>query len=255
MLTADNFPLLLIFLGSAALGAYFQALTGFALGIIVLAITILTGAANVADTANALAIMTVCNVSVVLPRIWRSIDWRGLLLMSVGLWPGLLLGLALLEHLSAHGSIILRILVGLLVVFSGIVLFRRPPPLDRPSGFMGFGGSGLVAGVLGGLFAIPGPPVIYHYYRQPMTLDTIRASLLTLFVLISVVRLLLVAYQSDVTVASIKLGLLSVPVVALTSWICTRFPPRISDRAVRAWAAWMLGAMGVFIVIMAIRQL
>ncbi|SDL63222.1 Uncharacterized membrane protein YfcA [Modicisalibacter muralis] len=253
----DNYslPLLLIFLGSAALGSYFQAITGFALGIIVLAIMILTGAVTVADTANALSILTFCNVSVVLPQIWRHIYWRGILLMSFGLLPGLIGGVLLLEHLSSSSSVLLRLLVGLLVISSGAFLLLRPRSLSEPSGAFSFGASGVASGVLGGLFSLPGPPVIYHYYRQPITLTMVRATLLTTFALISAGRLLAVASQSGLTVVSVQIGFLAVPVVAIASWAYTRFPPKLSEHTVRRGAALMLVVMGGFIVYMAMQDI
>lgn len=246
---------LALFLASAAMGSYFQAVTGFALGIIVLGITVLTGIATVAETANALSIMTVCNVGVAMPKVWRHMDWTGLSRLGLGMLPGLIGGVLLLGHLSSHYSALLRLLVGALVMSGGAFLFLRPKPMQQRSGPIDSGVSGAAAGVLTGLFSIGGPALVYYYYRQPVSLAAVRATLLSCFALLSTARLITVGVQGGITLSSMQQGVLAVPVVAAASWFATRHPPPLSDGTVRRGASFMLTIMGAFIVYMTTVQI
>src|SRR5699024_10590283 len=137
----------------------------------------------------------------------------------------------------------------------GAFLFLRRRPREKKSGLLGFSALGAASGALTGLFSIGGPPLVYHYYRQPVTLAAVRATLLTSFALMSAARLLLVAGQGGLMISSVGKGLIAVPVVALASWLCTRFPPKIRATTIRYTASIMLAVMGVIIIYMAASEL
>lgn len=239
-----NIWFVLTFLASAALGSYVQSVTGFAMGLIVVAVIAISGVAPLGVAAAALSIMTLCNAAVVLPKIWRKTDWLGIARMTGGLIPGLIGGVFLLSVLSTHYSIVLKFMVGILVMAAGSLLLVRPARRDTASGTLGFTVVGAAAGMLSGLFGTSGPPLVFHYYRQPISMDTIRATLITVFTLIAAGRTLLVTVQGQLDVLSIQAGLLAVPVVGLSSWLSVRFPPRLSDQALRRCAFALLVLMG-----------
>ena len=41
-------------------------------------------------------------------------------------------------------------------------------------------------GLLGGLFSAGGPPLVYHFYRQPMAMEALRATLVAALTTIGV---------------------------------------------------------------------
>lgn len=240
---------LAVFLVSTAIGSYFQALTGFALGIVVIAGTVALDVGTVPVVAVALSILSLSNVSVVLFKHLDDIDLIAAGWIMVGVIPGLMLGVMALNTLSVNFTNILYALAGCMIISAGIVTFIRPRPRTNPSSIGGFTLAGLISGVFGGLFSIAGPPLVYHYYRQPLPVQTIRATLLAIFATLSSARLIVVAVVSPQDLEGIKLGLVGIPVVILFSWLCIRFPPRISTLKIRRLTFGALILAGVFILL------
>lgn len=244
---------LLIFLASAFIGSYFQTLIGFAMGMVVMAFCVTLGVTTVAETALALNVLSLTNAAVVLPRIWRHTDWSGLWLSLLGLVPGTIGGVFLLNMLSSENTWTLRLLIGAFIILGGLALFLQPQPLAQRSGPVSFTAAGAAAGMMGGMFGIAGPPVVFHLYRQPSSILTIRATLLMGFAILAAVRLLAVAVMPDMNMRTgLTAGIFAVPVVIAASWLCGRFPPSASPAVVRRIAFLMLIAMGGFIILTAL---
>lgn len=246
---------LVIFIIGAALGSYVQTMTGFALGIVVTGVVALSGAVPIADTADALSIIGIINAAVVLPSMASHISWSSLTKMMFALTPGMMVGVVLLSELSAHHSTTLRLLAGVIVLLGGASLFIRPRPSKKAGGVLGMSFFGISAGVMSGLFSLPGPPVVYYYYRQLLPLETVRATLITIFAVLSILRLVFVQVHSGVGTDSIKMAFFSIPVVVIGSWLGVRFPPKVSDLTARRIAFAILTAMGVLTIIMALKEL
>ena len=244
----------LTFIAGAALGSYVQTMTGFALGIVVTGVVTLSGTVPIADTADALSIIGVINAMVVLPKMGKHTDWPSLLRIMLALTPGMIAGVVLLDTLSSQHSTLLRLLAGVVVLMGGATLLLQPQPVEKPSGPLSTGMLGAIAGVMSGLFSLPGPPMVYHYYRQPLSLETVRATLITIFAILSIFRLIAVQVQTGISMVSVHMALLSIPVVIVCSWLGVRFPPRLSDIVTRRVAFSILTGMGVLTIFMALRE-
>ncbi|MCO7054883.1 TSUP family transporter [Pseudomonas juntendi] len=238
---------LVIMLVAVAVGSYLQALTGFALGIVVLAIAVLTQSAPIPLVATTITIVALPGIGIALARHWRHIDRASFYPTLVGLLPGTLLGLWLLAKMSKEHTVLLQLALGGLIVAGGIALFIKPQPLPCRSSPLSFALMGLFGGLMGGMFSIPGPPLIYHYYRQPVSLQAIRTSLLALSGAMALIRLLMQGLQGELNADVMALGSLSIPVAIVASWLYVRFPPRLSDLSMRRGAFALFVAMGGFI--------
>src|SRR5690606_34912783 len=97
--------------------------------------------------------------------------------------PMLFVGYALLGWLAGAQADLLRLVLGLIIIVSSLQPARTPDPLARKSGGASFMVFGAIAGLMGGMFSTAGPPLVYHFYRQPMGLVTIRETLVTVFAL------------------------------------------------------------------------
>ncbi|VVO44775.1 TSUP family transporter [Pseudomonas fluorescens] len=242
---------LLIILVAVAVGSYLQAFTGFALGIVVLAIAVLTHAAPIATVATTITIVALPGIVIALSRHWRHIDRASFLQTFVGVVPGTLLGLWSLGIMGEEHTALLQLLLGGLIVAGGIALFIKPRPHPSRSSRMSFVMMGVLGGLLGGLFSVPGPPMIYHYYRQPVSIQAIRTSLLALSGAMALVRLIMQGLQGELNAEVMSLGMLSIPVAMLASWLYVRFPPQLSDLSMRRGAFALFVAMGSFILLTA----
>jgi uncharacterized membrane protein YfcA len=243
---------LLIILVAVAFGSYLQAFTGFALGIVVLSIAVLTHAAPIATVATTITIVALPGIAIALARHWRHIDRASFFQTLIGLVPGTLLGLWLLGQMGEEHTALLQLLLGGLIVAGGIALFIKPRPHPSRSSPASFIMMGLLGGLMGGMFSIPGPPLIYHYYRQPVSIQAIRTSLLALSGAMSLIRLIMQGLQGELNAEVMSLGTLSIPVAMLASWLYVRFPPQLSDLSMRRGAFALFVAMGGFISLTAV---
>ena len=241
---------LISFLCIAAIGSYLQAFTGFALGIFVLGAVVVFKIVPLGTTATAINIMTLVNTALALRGNLGNVDRKLFLHTLIGVLPGVPFGLWLLTALTNHDSRMLQIALGVLVLLTGAMLFFRPQPRSAASSSRSFVLAGGIGGILGGLFSVPGPPIIYHFYVQPLALDRIRLTLLGIFGTVSLVRLAILLSDGGIDSNSVWLGMLALPVVIITTALFIRFPPRLSDTTIRRAAFLLLSAMGCSIVLM-----
>ena len=142
-------------------------------------------------------------------------------------------------------------MLGVVVLIAGLTLYVRPRLRATRSLSSSFVVAGTLGGVLGGLFSIPGPPIIYHFYVQPMAMQQVRLTLIGIFGAVSLLRLLLLFTLDSVESEALYLGLISIPMVALTTALFVRYPPALSELSVRRAAFVLLSVMGVGIFAMA----
>ncbi len=234
----------LLFIAAVAVAGYVQNLTGFAFGLVLLGTVGLLQLAPVADATIAVSVVALANAAQMGRRGMSHLHAPTLLPTLAGSLVGVVAGVMLLGWLSDRWTAALRPLLGLTIVGCAVLLMARSQPLPRPSGRPAFAVAGLLSGVLGGLFATGGPPLVYHYYRQPLELDRIRSALVAVFAASGVVRLGVLGSQDRITAQAVLLSLEAVPVVLLLGWAARRWPPPNSVKAVRGWVALLLTLTG-----------
>lgn len=238
-------PSLTGLLAIAAIAAYTQTLTGFALGLIMMGGIGLTGIIPLTDAAVLVSILVIVNAGQVLAKGWRDIAFAqalpalstSLVFLGVGYWLLGLMASASLDWLKA--------VLGIVIVASSIQLSLKPDALTRMSSRISFAGFGAIAGVMGGLFSTAGPPLIYHFYRQPLKAAAVRETLVAIFAVNALVRLGLVAAAGHLPSAGFWWGLLAIPVVIVATFLARRFPPPLSPLAMRRTAFLLLFLSGL----------
>lgn len=232
----------------AAAGAWTQTLTGFALGLIVMSGSTLFGLLPVPAAAAVVSILVLVNGAMVLRRDWRHADGRALAAATAGALPSIALGLWLLDSMAGGAIGLLKLLLGVFVAAAAAQLIRRPEPWDQVSGTGAFVAAGVAGGIMGGLFATSGPPIIWLLYRQPLALDTVRVTLVAFFSLTQLWRLGLVAAANGLDGTTLAALAGAVPAIALGTWAAQRFPPPVSRLAVRRAALGLLFLSGVALI-------
>jgi uncharacterized membrane protein YfcA len=104
-------------------------------------------------------VMIVCSIAIQLlgvAALWRSIDWRSLMIFLIGGIPGVPAGVYLLLHL--HPGTYRHVIGGLLIAYGGYLLLRRPARSLR-TGAVSDACAGFLGGVTGGLAGFPGASV------------------------------------------------------------------------------------------------
>lgn len=228
-----------------AIATYFQTVTGFGLGMIVMGVTSGFDLAPIALVATLVSLVTLVNSGVALRGRLHQIDRRAAVAVLLGALPSVAVGLMLLEYLSSTASNLLQMLLGVAITYSGIVFALRPTRLATRSPDSSFFISGFASGLFGGLFGMAGPPVIFHFYRQPFELATVRSMLLLVFAFTAGMRTIFVAWEGMLTTEVWMIAAITLPLVALSTVIGRRYPPRWSAPTMRRIAFSVLIVIGI----------
>lgn len=240
-----SLPQHLVFIAVVALAGYVQNVTGFAFGLVLLGLVGLFELAPLADATIAVSVVALANAALLGRRGLARLDRATLAPTLAGSTLGVLAGVMLLGWLSDQVAGPLRLLLGLTIVVCALLLVAQARPLAQPSSRAAFAAAGLASGVLGGLFATGGPPLVYHYYRQPLDLNHIRNALVVVFAASAVIRLLMLGGSGRIGGHAVLMSLEALPVVLLLGWAARRWPPTSSKQAVTRGVAVLLVLTGL----------
>nr|WP_256449509.1 sulfite exporter TauE/SafE family protein [Paracoccus sp. Z118] len=232
-------------------GAWSQTLTGFALGLIVMSGTTLFRLLPLPVTAQIISVLVLLNGAMVLWRDHRHADRQALVYAVAGAVPMIALGYWLLHWMAGSALEWLRLILGVFIAAAALQLVSRPKPWTKRSPAMAFAAAGTSGGVMGGLFATSGPPLIWLLYRQPMTLDTIRVTLVSYFVITQGWRLALTMADRSIDRLTLVALAGAVPAITLGTWVARRFPPPVPPLVIRRAALTLLFLSGVALVVTA----
>lgn len=243
---------LLVLLAVTALGSYVQSVTGFAMGMLIMAVTVGGGLVAVPVITAVVSLLSLVNIVFALRGHGRHLA-RGLLRrMAIGMVPGVALGVWLLERLDERSSWILELLLGAFIVAGSLSMMIRPRPRQRLSPGWVQLGAGVAGGVLSGLFAASGPVIGWFTYRQPLTVAEIRTTLLATFALSTTFRTLVVGWAGGLTREVWIMFLVALPMVLLGTWAGRSFPPAVSEATLKRLAFALLLLMGSWSIVRAL---
>ncbi|WP_222224754.1 TSUP family transporter [Marinobacterium arenosum] len=247
-------PTLIGFTAIIAFATYVQTVTGFALGMIVMGAVTTFELVPIAFTSVVISLVTIANGCFAIKGNMKALNLNTILITCAGIFPALALGLALLDYLSSEFSSLLQTLLGTTIICGGLMIMLKPEPIARPSGKPLFAASGAAAGLLAGMFSMAGPPLVYQFYRQPFEMQTIRLSLLAIFLICSVLRTGMVGVQGGLTLDMFTFTALALPVVALFTWLGRNYPPPLSPANLRRLAFGLLITIGISLLVGALRS-
>ena len=214
----------LIFLFLFVTAASFtQRVTGFGFGIIVMTVLpyLLPSYGEATALSGLLAVFTALLPAV---RMRRLLPWRKL---AVILPVFLLVSFFAVRLVTRVDSDLLRhILGGVLVAVSVYFIcvsgrFRLPPRLDVQAGM------GALSGLMGGLFAMQGPPAVIYFLGCSDSKEEYIALTQWYFLIGNAAMTIFRAGNGFVTPVVIKSWLLAVPAVLAGLWIGTHIYKRI----------------------------
>jgi uncharacterized membrane protein YfcA len=237
----------IIFLGAVFVGSYVQSVTGFAMGLIVIAVVGASGVISLPVLTAAASLITMVNVAVALKGHTRHINRRIFLWLAAGQLPAIGVGVWILTWLDRDAQNMLELLLGLFITLGSLSMMLRPLPLSEPSSNWSCLVAGVAGGVIGGMFSASGPIMGWFNYRQPLPLVVIRATLLCSFALTTSTRTVVVGVQGGLTSEVLYLSAVAVPLVVLGTWLGRVLPPPVSDGAMKQGAFGLLLLMGIWI--------
>ncbi|MFT4820082.1 MAG: putative membrane protein YfcA [Candidatus Azotimanducaceae bacterium] len=237
----------LLFLLLVGLGAMVQTLTGFAMGLIIMGGVTAMGLASISDTAAVVSLVSLLNTSLALRRCYHLIDYSYVISLACAMLPAILLGVFIMSYLAEVYADGLRMLLGLVIVAAGTLLMLTPQPYAKASGILGKALAGVAGGLMGGMYGAGGAPLAYLMYRQPLPVNIVRASLLGLFAISTLVRTAVVGAAGQINHNVLSLSAMAMPLVIIVTLITVRLSHRVSDALVRRCAFVLLILLGVFL--------
>ncbi|MEM6707193.1 MAG: sulfite exporter TauE/SafE family protein [Pseudomonadota bacterium] len=238
-------PLLLL----ALLASYVQSVAGFALGMIMMAVAGGLDWYPVATLAGLVTLLSLANIGVALRGAWRHVDLALVRPVVTGQVLAIGIGLWLLYAMSSGPVFLLKALLGLFIALGSLALAVRPTPFrsrTRPGPAFA---TGLLGGLVGGLFAAAGPVIGWFMYRQPLPFVEVRATLLACFLVSTVTRTTLLLAFGLLTPELLWLLAMTLPVVLLGSWLGSALPPPVKESTIKQAAFVVLVLLGIWIVI------
>ncbi len=233
--------MLLVVAGGALLGATASGLAGFAFAATTLGLYAHFLPYTVVSPLIVAASLTV--QLIVMPMIWRRLDWRAALPFLVGGVCGVPFGAALLSVLSADTF---RHFAGaLLVLYSGSVLVTGRLPALRIESRLADAAIGFGGGVLGGFAGLSGilPTVWCSLRRWPK--DRQRSVFQLFNTAMHTVTITTYALQGRLTAEVGGLFLAALPAVGLGAWLGFNLYRRIDDKAFARVLLVLLGVSGI----------
>ena len=233
------------FLACVAVATAAQSITGFALVLILLGLTSLFELAPLPDVANVGTVLSLASAAVALRGPRKALDAKILRSTVTGSVFGIAAGVTLLVWLQANVVMVLRLLLGLVVIGCAVIVLVRARTLPQASSKASFAGFGFLSGVLGGLFSASGPPLVYQFYRQPMSLDAVRDTLVATLAAGSLIRLGMVVPAGQFSLRALLLSALSVPLAMALTWWMRQHPPAWKRETVLKIVCALLVVTGV----------
>jgi uncharacterized membrane protein YfcA len=222
------------FLVFVAGAVYAQALTGFALALILLGLVGATNLVPLIDAVNATTIIGFCTAWLFLYRNRALRIEKVLVPTVVASAAGVVVGALLLGWLAETAYQVLRLVLGVSIVACALSLWQAARPLPAMSSPRVFAFTGGIAGLLGGMFSAGGPPLVYLLYRQPKPLAWVRQSLMVFFGFSTSLRLFIVVPSGEFSLFALQLAAEALPVVFLMTWFAVRHPLPLSPRLFKA---------------------
>lgn len=241
-------PLTLLALAVLALVAsYVQSVAGFAMGMMMMAIGGGFGLVPIAILAAVVSLLSLTNVIISVRRHLAAVHRPMLLGLLAGQVPAIALGVWLLGELSASAVGTLKLLLGLFIALASVSLAMAPQTLAKLTSAPATVAYGALGGLAGGLFSSSGPVIGWYGYRQPLPFEVIRATLLAVFGLTTLVRTGVVGLRGELTEQVWVLAAVLFPVVVAGSAIGARWRPPLSDEALKRAVFSLLFLVGLWI--------
>jgi uncharacterized membrane protein YfcA len=204
-----------------------QGLVGF--GSAMVTMSLLPEHLGLSVAGPLVALMALPSEALVLVRYRRSLNWRAVARLAVGMILGVPIGILALRHLDER--LLLTVLGGSIAAYAVYALLElRLPALRRPHWAYVFG---WLAGVLGGAYNTSGPPVVIYGTGRQWSRDEFKGNLQAFFLLCDLTVVLGHVFAGTLTRHVLGLFLPALPVIllgALAGIALDRFIPPVLFR-------------------------
>ena len=194
------------------------------------------------------AILSSLNTLFALYKKTHLIERQLMFRILFGQLIGLPFGYFILTSCSEDGYQTLKIVLGVLLITAAINFLVKACKRNEPSSNWLHSTIGVISGVCTGLFAIGGPPVAYHLYREDMDEARIGPTLHAYFFIIGILRTIMVAADGELDGDVMYLLLTSLLAVPVGVYLGRKYPPKLSPANMRRFVGLLLITLGVRLV-------
>jgi len=240
-----------VFLLVAFLAAFVQTVTGFALGMILIALAAGLQLVSIPALTATVSLLSLVNVGIALRRDYKKVHLGFWGLITLGQVPAIGVGFYLMTVLNDDATVVLQLLLGVFVLAGSLSMMRANPVIAELSPKPVRVVAGVAGGLCGGMFSASGPVMGWFLYRQPLPIDVIRPTLLACFGATTSARTAIVGATGGFTQEIVELAAASIPMVALGTWLGGEYVGRMEPERLRRGAFGLLTVMGVLIVLRA----
>jgi len=227
----------------AFLGGLVQGLTGF--GVMLVALPLM---AFFIDIKTAIPLIVLFGMLINLILIFQlsghfaSRKWLPMLIASV---PGIPLGVWLHKSVSQRP---LEVLVGVVLIITTANTWLRIRPKNTLSRLWAWT-AGFAAGILAGSIGTSGPPVVIYTSLQPWTKSEIKATLVAFFMLNGTGVVGFYLFHGFFTGLVLEIFAWCMLPLILGVAAGSRLYGRIDDETYRSAVIWLLGVLGVLMLL------
>lgn len=237
-MSAGALAILLFF----ALGASFtQRVTGFGFGIFIM--TVLPYLMPSYGEATALSgMLAIISVAITLTRMWRYIQWRKLLPILVTF---LLVSFFSVRLVARVDSTLMRRILGCILIVVSVYFFFVSSKVKLPPTPLVQVGMGTLSGLMGGLFAMQGPPAVIYFLSCTETKEQYISLTAAYFVIGNLMMTGFRAASGFVTGTVCLAWLVALPAVLGGLWLGNKVYSRMPIETVRKVAYLFMAVSGV----------
>lgn len=241
----DSAPAFLLACGVLTLAQVVYVLLGFGAGLVAVGLLafVLPG---LEDAVVLLALVNLPAEVAVVAGARKEVSWRGLPLILLGVAVGVPAGAWMLARLEA--GLLLAALGALLVVLGSAFLLSPPKRAVAAPPWVGVP-VGLASGLLTGLFGTGGPPLVLWFQLRGLPKAAFRGSLMTLFLVMTLVRLPSYVAAGLITAPRLLSALCVLPAVLLGAVLGHRIHLAIEELAFRRLVSAALVAIGLLLLL------
>jgi uncharacterized membrane protein YfcA len=102
---------------------------------------------------------------------------------------------------------------------------------------------------LASLYSAGGAPLAYFAYRQPISINTIRFSLLAVFGVSTAIRAAMIGVSGQLNMAILQMSAVTIPLVIVVTLVASRFVQMVPDHQVRRSVFLILIFAGTVLII------
>ncbi len=200
------------------------------------------------DIRDVVVLLLLVNLPAELWVTWKTrteVRWRPIGILSIGIGLGIPAGAIILRNSEPH---IILTALGFFLVLVGFIFLRLPAAGKISPPVWAAPPTGLLSGLLTGMFGTGGPPLIIWYHLSAPNKAAFRSNLMTIFLLMTVIRVPSYAAAGMITPKHLYSMVAVMPAVFIGAWIGNRLHLDVSEIWFRRMVSALLVVLGLMLV-------